>query len=200
MYIKYLMLLIVIFVVAAVFIAGCGGGGIGVRLTGRVVDGGTGDPLGGVRLALGPVHTLSQSDGTFLMSGAPLGNGVLTAQLTGYEISSVPVTITAGLNTLAGDIQMAQLSGDPPNDQPRTVQGTITLTGTSNATGVVVTLLSGTSTYDQMTTASDGNYHFWAPVGTYTARAARTGFTTKEQQVSVTDLTKVVTLNITLNP
>lgn len=181
-------------------IAGCGGGGGGggTTLTGRVVNGATDAPLQGARVALGSASTTTAADGTFTLTGVLVGSGVLSVQLTGYEVATVSVTIVAGSNTLQEDVPMAPTTGNPPGDTPRTIQGTITLTGGSNPTGVTVTLLSGTTQIDQMTTAADGKYFFWAPVGTYKVRAAKTGFTTKEQQVTVTDLTKVVTVNITL--
>ncbi|MEN6521239.1 MAG: carboxypeptidase regulatory-like domain-containing protein [Armatimonadota bacterium] len=192
--------IIAIIAVAAVILAGCGGGGGGggATLTGKVVDGSTDEALSGVRVALGGSSTTTGSDGKFTLTGLSTGSGTLTAQLDDYEISSVSVTITAGSNTLSDTVKMAPLSGDPPDVTPRTLEGTITLTGESNASGVTVTLLSGTTTYEQKTTSSDGKYYFWAPSGTYKVRAAKSGFVTKEQSVTISDLTKVVTVNITL--
>lgn len=189
-----------IIIITAVILAGCGGGGggQGTSLTGKVVDGAKGNPLSGVRVALGAVSVNTKADGTFTLTGLSTGSAILTAQLTDYEITSVAVTLTTGSNTLPETVKMAPITGSPPDVTPRTLQGTITLTGASNASGVVVTLLSGTTTYDQKTTASDGKYNFWAPAGTYTLRAAKTGFVTKEQQVKISDLTKVVTVNVTL--
>lgn len=186
-------------VLSVALVAGCGGGGSGgASLSGRVIDGGTSVPLQGVRVALGTASTLTRADGTFTLSGLPLGSGLLTAQLTGYEITSVAVTIVAGANSLPDDVLMAPLTGDPPGEPPRTIEGTMTLTGESNASGVTVTLLLGGSQFDQMTTGADGKYFFWSPVGSYKVRAAMTGFVTQEQPVTVSDLTKVVTLNLTL--
>lgn len=195
-------ILIIAFLIVAAFVAlsGCGGGGGGggsATLTGRVVNGATDVPLQGVRVALGSSNTTTASDGRFTLSGVPLGSGVLSAQLTGFEVTTVAVDIVVGQNTLS-DVQMAPVTGDPPAESPRTLQGTITLSDGSNPTGVTVTLLSGTTQFDQMTTGSDGKYFFWAPAGTYKVRAAKSGFTTVEQQVTISDLTKVVTLNLTL--
>ena len=191
---------VVIAVLEVAVVGGCGGGGGGggATLSGRVIDGGTGQPLQGVRVALGSSSTTTQADGRFTLSGLSPGSGVLTAQLAGYEITTVQVTIVAGANTLPEDVRMAPITGEPPNEPPRTIEGTITLTGESNASGVTVTLLAGTTQVDQMTTLADGKYYFWAAVGTYKVRAAKTGFVTQEQQVTVSDLTKIVTLNLTL--
>ncbi|MEN6372656.1 MAG: carboxypeptidase regulatory-like domain-containing protein [Armatimonadota bacterium] len=192
--------IIAIVAAAAVILAGCGGGGGGGgnTLTGKVIDGSTSKALPGVRVALGGSNTTTGSDGSFRLTGLSTGSGTLTAQLTGYEIGSVSVTITSGSNTLSDPIKIALVSGNPPDVTPRTLQGTITLTGESNASGVTVTLLSGTTTYEQKTTSSDGKYYFWAPAGTYKLRAAKSGFITKEQSVTISDLTKVVTVNLTL--
>jgi len=188
----------VIAAVAAAVLAGCGGGGGGATLSGRVIDGGTGEVLQGVRVALGASSAFSGTDGRFTLAGLSTGSGLLTAQLVGYEIRTVPVTIHAGANALPDDVKMAPVSGNPPGEPPRTIQGTITLIGESNASGVTVTLLAGAAQVDQMTTASDGKYYFWAPGGAYTVRAAKAGFVTQEGQVTVADLTKVVTLDLTL--
>jgi len=194
-------IILAVIIITAIILAGCGGGGgggQGTNLTGTVIDGATNEPLSGVRVAIGTASTVTKSDGTFTLTGIVTGSAILTAQLDNYEISTVAITINPGSNTLPEPIRMAPLTGNPPDITPRTLQGTITLTGTSNASGVVVTLLSGTTIYDQMTTTSDGKYSFWAPAGTYKLRATKTGFVTKEQQVKITDLTKVVTVNITL--
>lgn len=187
-------------VVFSVFVlGGCGGGGSrGATLSGVVVDGPTGVPLPGVRVALGTASTTTGSNGSFILTGLSVGSGVLTAQFNGYEISSMSVTIESGANSLEEPILMAPTTGEPPDVSPRTIEGTITLSGESNASGVTVSLLSGITLYEQVTTSSDGRYHFWASIGTYTVRAEKTGFVTKEQAVSVTDMTKVVTVNLTM--
>jgi len=180
-------------------ISGCGGGGgSSTSLTGTVINGATETPLSGVRVAIGSVNTTTGTDGSFILKGLSTGPGVLTAQLAGYEISSQNITIKSGANTLPEPIRMAPTSGDPPDQTPRTLQGTITLSGASNATGVTVSLFAGTTQYDQMITASDGKYQFWAPVANYEIRAAKAGFITKTQQVAIKDLTKVITVNLTL--
>ena len=193
-----------IFIIAAAMLvigilSGCGGGGGGgEKLTGTVVDGTNNAPLQGVRVAFGTANTTTAADGTFTLSGLSVGTGIVTFQLDNYEISSLNVNIIAGTNTLPETVKMAPFSGQPPDTTPRTIQGTITLSGESNPSGVTVTLFSGTTEYDQMTTGTDGKYHFWAPAGVYKVRASKTGFVTKEQQVTVSDLTKVLTANLTL--
>jgi hypothetical protein len=198
-----LILLALGLVLTVALMAGCGGGGGGggggATLTGRVIDGSTSNPLSGVRVALGSANTTTPADGTFTLAGAPLGTGVITAQLTGYEISSRTIIVLAGTNPLeGGDILMAPTSGNPPGQTPRTIQGTISLSDASNPSGTVVVLLSAGSEVDRMTTGSDGAYSFWQPVGDYTVRASKTGFVTQDQSVSVTDLNQVVTKNLTL--
>lgn len=188
--------------IAATFLAGCGGSGPGSSstLSGRVINGPTGEPLQGARVALGAVSATTGSDGNFVIRNVPSGSGVLTAQLTGFEVASVGVTITAGANTLDSDVLMAPITGDPPGSVPRTVDGTIKLDNGSNGTGVNVKILNGATQYDETTTDENGKYSFWVPSGTYTIRASKAGYTTVDQSVTVNDLSAVVTSNFTLTP
>lgn len=194
----------IIIAAIALGLTGCGGGpgpgpGSGNTLSGKVVDGQTGNPLKDVRVAIGSSNTLSRADGTFTLVALQPGSAVLSAQLTGYETSTTQVSVTAGAQTLQDNVRLVSVTGDPPTEHVRTVDGTITLSGESNGTGVTVTLLSGSTEIEHMTTGTDGKYWFWASAGTYTVRAAKTGFVTKTSSVTVTDLTKIVTSNITLN-
>lgn len=195
---NYILIAVAVIITIGV-LSGCGGGGSGgATLTGTVVDGTNDTPLQNVRVALGTANTTTAADGSFTLSGLATGTGIVTFQLDNYEITSLSVDIAAGANTLPDTVKMAPVSGQPPDTTPRTIQGTITLSDESNPSGVTVTLLSVTTQYDQMTTGADGNYHFWAPAGTYTIRASKTGFVTENQQVTVSDLTQVLTVNITL--
>lgn len=193
----------IIAALGALLFSGCGGGGGGggLTLTGRVVDGANSNqPLAGATVSLQNQHTTTAADGTFTLSGLTLGTNTLTVQLNGFEISAQDVTIVAGANTLPADVVMAPVSGNPPGGLPRTIQGTITLTGASNSSGVAVLLLLGGVQVDETTTASDGTYSFWAPVGAYTVRAVQAGFIAQEEPVTVTDLATIVTVNLTLQP
>ncbi|MBI2843852.1 MAG: carboxypeptidase regulatory-like domain-containing protein [Armatimonadetes bacterium] len=188
-------------VVVTALIAGCGGGGggSGVTLSGKVVDV-DGRPVQGARVALGTKNATTAVDGSFTLTGLVIGSGTLTVQHDNYEIYTLPVTIVAGQNTLAEDVVMAPVSGTPPEGSPRTMEGTITLAGGSNPSGVNVILLASGIQQDSMLTGSDGKFYFWAPQGTYTVRAAKSGFVPQEQQVVVTDLTQVKTVDFTLQP
>lgn len=199
---RNLILFTLVVIMVAAMLSGCGSSGgpsPGASLTGRVVNGPTGDPLPGVRVALGDKSATTGADGKFTMSNVPLGSGIVTAQLTGFEVASMSVTIVSGTNTLSVDLPMAPVTGDPPSSVPRTVEGTIKLNDGSNGTGVTVTLLVGSDTYDETTTDSNGKYSFWAPAGTYTVRATKAGFTTSDQSVIISDLAKIETCDITIS-
>ena len=193
----------IIIALSAALLAGCGGGGGnggvgGNTLSGKVIDGVSGNPLTGVRVAIGTSSTTTRTDGTFTLTGLSLGSGVTSFQLAGYEIVTVNVDIVAGANPLPADVNMAPIAGDPPVDMPRTVDGTISLSVGSKVSGAVVTLLSGATQIDQMTTGADGLYFFWAPAGNYTVRVAKIGYTVVNTPVTISDIGAVVTLNISL--
>lgn len=88
--------------------------------------------------------------------------------------------------------------GGSGGDVARNVEGTITLNGGTIPSRVIVRLLLNTVEQDEMTTASDGKYSFWAPVGTYTVRAVKSGFVTQAHEVTVSDVSKVVRADMML--
>ncbi|MEE6262916.1 S8 family serine peptidase [Plantactinospora sonchi] len=62
------------------------------RVTGRVTDSATGDPLPGVELAAGDTRTVSGTDGDYTLT-LPLGEHTVTATAYGYTGQSVAVTL-----------------------------------------------------------------------------------------------------------
>ena len=88
---------------------------------------------------------------------------------------------------------------DDPPQSPGNIRGKVTLEGTTNASGAVVKLLyTSGSLYESRTTPSSGEYSIWAPIGTYKLRVEKSGYIASEQQVSITDLSTVRTVNVTL--
>lgn len=109
---NWIYLFLVIFLLALT--SGCGGGGSkGATLNGTVVNGGTDAPIAGVRVALGSISATSKADGSFSLTGLPLGTKLLTAQLSGYEITTMSVTIVEGSNGPTR-VLMAPETGTPP--------------------------------------------------------------------------------------
>ncbi len=200
---KYIVTIALIASAIAMVLTGCGGGGGSsskASLSGTIIDGASLLPLSGVRVALGSASTLTGADGRFNLTGLMVGSGVLTAQRADYEIASVTVTLVSGANQLSSAVQMVQSSGQPPDETPRTVQGTITLSSGATPAGVTVGLYQGTTKYDEMTTSADGKFQFWAPIGTYSVRAWKSGFSPQEQSVTVSDLTQVIAVDLLLSP
>jgi hypothetical protein len=81
-------------------------------LTGRVVDN-TGTPFGGATVSFAGLSTTTQSDGTFILSGAPTAQGniivVATAAISGrtFRGFSAPVAPVPAGTTPVGDIRLS---------------------------------------------------------------------------------------------
>ncbi|MCD6361894.1 MAG: carboxypeptidase regulatory-like domain-containing protein [Armatimonadetes bacterium] len=77
---------IAVVAIAAIAVVGCGGsdgdGGGQTQntgtITGTVVHGGTGQPLGGINVAAGGVTTTTDANGNFTLRNVPVGQQVLT--------------------------------------------------------------------------------------------------------------------------
>lgn len=185
-------------------LTGCGGGGGGgttsATVIGRAVQTTTLLPVPDASVTItGGGTSKTDSTGSFTVSAAT-GLRQLTVKKTGYQDAVVDVDVQSGNNVLPDPVRLVVLSsGDPPAPSgPGTIGGTVTLSGQTDASGAVVKLFEGDILYESKTTPSSGEYLIWAPIGTYTLRVEKTGFVTLEQQVKVTDLSVVKTVNVTL--
>ncbi|MGH7482230.1 MAG: SusC/RagA family TonB-linked outer membrane protein [Longimicrobiales bacterium] len=65
-------------------------------VTGRVIDAATGQPVGGVSIAVAERAAITRDDGAFLITNVPAGDHVLRASHLGYEQMARGVTVVAG--------------------------------------------------------------------------------------------------------
>ena len=176
-----------------------GAGANTANVTGRIVTVGSNGAVQGVGNATVTIAGLQTKtsatagqEGTFSISGLPVGLGDLSGTLLGNvtapgfedkQITSETLTapLEAGANAL-GDILILQPSGASPAP-PYTIRGQVTVQG--QLTGnILVKLLQNGNLIGSTTTLSDGSYSFWVVTGTYTVLASQTG--TGGQQTSVT--------------
>ncbi|MEO7366602.1 MAG: SusC/RagA family TonB-linked outer membrane protein [Gemmatimonadaceae bacterium] len=71
-------------------------------IRGRVTDAATGSPLVGVQVRVDgtTIGTVTGSDGSYTINGAPAGARQLTARRVGYTPQRSPITLAAGVNVL----------------------------------------------------------------------------------------------------
>lgn len=66
------------------------------RITGRIVDAATGQPLAGVQVLVPPgIGNITDQDGRFLLLNVPRGEHAITAQLIGYGQGEQQITVPA---------------------------------------------------------------------------------------------------------
>ena len=92
---------------------------------------------------------------------------------------------------------MAVSAGTDEPPEPSTIRGTVTLSDSADADGVLVEVVE---TQDQMTTEGDGAFRFWLPVGTYNVRASKEGYQTQTKQAVLADPNNPVVLTFELTP
>ncbi|MBM3471773.1 MAG: carboxypeptidase-like regulatory domain-containing protein [Armatimonadetes bacterium] len=94
----------------AATITGCGGSGAGggvATVTGRVVDDGTQAPVANATARVGNTASAQTgADGRFTINDAPTGNQMLSVTAGGHDSSNVPVTLSAGQNSV-GTVYLA---------------------------------------------------------------------------------------------
>ncbi len=114
-------------IAAAVLFAGCGGGGDGGNgvatgsVSGTITYAATGNPLGGITVAIGGISTTTNANGQFTLNGVPAGAQVLQITADAARDLVIPpgvplaVDVTAGGTTqLPAPVQMVDDVDSPP--------------------------------------------------------------------------------------
>lgn len=111
----------------ALLFAGCGGGGDGGgvstgSVSGTVTYAATGNPLGGIQVAVGNISTTTNASGQFTLNRVPAGSRVLQVTADPNRDLIVPpgvpltVNVTGGQTTqLSGPIVMIDEADSPPS-------------------------------------------------------------------------------------
>ena len=168
-------------------------------VSGRVVAATSGQPLVNATATIGSQTVRCSAAGEFEIPGVDVGPATVVLAAPGYVAQSRTVNVAAGANTDIGDVPLVVDQGGDVPGKPRTIEGTITLEGQSDNSGVQVTLIGTDISYPAPLTQSDGAYSIWAPAGDYTLQASKSGYVTKEQAVTIrTD--QVLQVNLTLSP
>jgi len=177
------------------------------KVTGRVVRADTLEILPGARVLLSGQVDIADAEGKFSFENLPVGLGgpgvavgKITAQSFEEKTLFIDPPLVAGDNPL-GDITVAPPVGGIPGG-PTNIQGTITLQGQTDHSGVLVTLIDRTNqqALGSETTGADGKYGFWVVAGQYTVRAEKSGFQTKSQDVDLPRTDQPKTVDLTLTP
>jgi hypothetical protein len=174
------------------------------NITGRVVTSikGVTQPVGNATVTIGNVTVQSATDGTFTLTGLPVGlgsvNGLygkITAKGFADKLISADTlgyALVSGANNI-GDLLIAQPSGSTPLP-PYTITGNITVAGVPVAGVSVQIAVQGAGTgIGQTVTDSSGNYYFWVAPAAYTVQATDNSGTTMSEGVTLTSTTTPVT-------
>ncbi len=169
--------------------------GYTANISGRIVTqvNSVAQAVAGAKITLSGVKAISGVDGTFTMTGLPVGLGSLPGALlgsvtaTGFEVKPIvsetlgPPLIT-GSNPIPDIIISTPVGSTPP--PPYTVTGRVTVQGVAQA-GVAVDLKAGATDLGSVMTDSGGNYFFWVVPATYTITASKSGFASKQTSVTL---------------
>ncbi|MCX6378062.1 MAG: hypothetical protein NT023_01070, partial [Armatimonadetes bacterium] len=141
--------------------------------------------VAGAKITVSGVKATSNVNGTFSMTGLPVGLGSLPGALLG-DVRA------------AGFIISAPVGSTPL--PPFAVTGKVTVQGVAQA-GITVNLKAGVTNLGSITSDSGGNYFFWVVPDTYTITASKSGFASKQVTVKLnrTD-TPVTASSIDLTP
>lgn len=141
-------------------------------LSGKASDATTGNPITGATVTCAGKSATTDASGTYSILDIPQGSYTATASKTGYEASSLNITIGAGQNS-AADFALAPVPPTPPPDKPMWAESiTFTMKGSNLDIAVRVTgdsgVVSGATVNLQV--SRDG-----ATIGNYTATTDSTG-------------------------
>jgi hypothetical protein len=175
-------------------------------MTGTVVSADTLDAISGATVRINGFIATTAGNGSFTITGLPIGLGSGSAQVgvikaTGYDDKylTLDYELDSGANNI-GQIVMSPPVTTVPGG-PKTLDGTVTLQGSSDATDTEVEILNSTGTVlGTYYTSSDGAFAFWVGKGTYTLRFTATGYSLKTVDVTITNIATVKTVNVTLTP
>jgi hypothetical protein len=184
-------------------------GGYTATVKGQIVRSDTLAAIPGAVVKFSGHITTSDSSGNFTLTGLPVGLGNAGTQVglvtaSGFEDKQVfldfPLIGTADNNI--GQILVSPPVGGIPGG-PFNIKGKISLTGQTDLSGTLVTLINKDTgaTVATFTTGTDGLYGFYVIVGHYTVKAEHTGppaFTAKTQDVNLDRTDVPVTLSFTL--
>ena len=142
------------------------------KLTGKITDSLTGNPIAGATISYPGASTQTDSTGSYTLTKAPLGSYQLTAAAAGYTGQSQAVTVTPA-STITAGFTLAPLAGS--------VSGVVTdAASRALLAGATVSYSGG-----QITTDSSGVYTLpGVTEGTYDVTSSASGYA--PQTISVT--------------
>ena len=193
---------IIIFILAAGFITGCGGSddGDGGTDTGNIagtVTNAEDDPVEGATCTIDTgtqtkdiFSDTSDSMGVFNITGVPVGTWTLTIIANGYQTLTITVTVKSGETT---EVPESETQVQPSGNG--NVKGTVTNAGTGAVVDGVSITISKTTT-----SAADGTFTISdISSGVQTVTATKEGFKDYSSTVTVT-ANSTVTHNIAMTP
>ncbi len=138
-----------------------------------------GTAIAGATVSGGGVSTTTGASGAYTLNNVPIGTVSVTASATGFQSSTMSVSVSAGATTTANFSLVAASTGSG------TVTGAVTSLKTGSAiSGAVVGFSGGTAT---ATTNTAGAYTLSGiPAGTYTFTAKASGYLSRSSTASVT--------------
>lgn len=158
-------------------------------ITGRVTNASTGAGISGATVSYSGGSVVTDANGYYTLRAVNPGTQTVTATLTGWVTESTSVTVVSG-GTVTGNIKLAtggKAAGKVTNKSGTAISGaTVTVTG-----GIVPTNVT-------VSTNSSGNYDSgWVPIGNYSIKVIKSGYTTQTKNTTVTT-GGTVTVNFTL--
>ncbi|MCX6361807.1 MAG: carboxypeptidase-like regulatory domain-containing protein [Armatimonadetes bacterium] len=173
----------------------------------RVVRSDTAAAVAGATVLVSGLTAVSGADGSVSIAGLPVGLGgplvqVGVAKATGYEDKAIifDLPLGAGANSV-GDIVLSPPVGEIPPG-PSTIRGKVTWTGGTAFGGTSVSLLSrpGGVVVANGITQDAGDYGFWAPAGSYTVVATRSGYAEARKDCDLARPDVPIQVDLTLTP
>lgn len=157
--------------------------GSSVTVRGSVTDE-SGQPISAAKVTIGGISGTTRADGTFELNGVLVGTQTVTASAEGYQTTSFTTEVSSSMAPLT--IVLFAGSVNPPG-LPYNLQGTVTLVGQPEASGVQVSAMrqSDGIVMDTFVTGANGEYRLLVPAGSYVVRAEKPGYVPQERIVTV---------------
>ncbi|MCS7185521.1 MAG: carboxypeptidase regulatory-like domain-containing protein [Armatimonadetes bacterium] len=168
--------------------------GTPTRISGRVVNSETSEPVPNATVTLGNKRAVTDGNGDFSIPDAPTGLQTLRVEHPQF------LTFSENLLINGDPLHIFLLVPGTLPSLPFTIAGKVTLQGETNHSGVRVEARRKVDgvVVDVATTTIDGNYSLWVPPGTYLVRASIDGFVSAEREVVVRKGVAVTNVNFTL--